>query len=160
MFVFYPLLDCISLAARAARWATLLDDGAEMLVNTAANVGVDWLAAQNLVDKHLVELLYEKCEDQLEDAYRQYVGKIKRENEDRADVLSQTAKNHFEGQIERIQNVINRYRSFGIEKMIPANEGKIKKIRLRIKERLKVIEGGRNITYAEGDVALGVIEVH
>ena len=139
---------------------TLLDDGAEMLVNTAANVGVDWLAAQNLVDKHLVEKLYEKCEDLLEEAYRQYVGKIERENADRADVLSQTAKSHFEGQIDRFQQLISRFRFLGKVRMIPATEGKIKSSKLRMKERLKVIEGGRNITYAEGDVALGVIEVH
>ena len=80
-------------------------------------------------------------------------------NEDRADVLANTAKNHFEGQITRIQEVIDNHRRQGKDKMIPANEGKIRKHRQRLADRLQEIEKGRKISHSYSDVALGVIVV-
>ncbi len=95
----------------------------------------------------------------MDDAYRYYIERIERENEDRADVLANTAKSHFEGQIARIQEVIDNFKRQGRDKMIPANEGKIRKHRQRLTDRIREIEKGRKISHSCGDVALGVIEV-
>jgi superfamily II DNA or RNA helicase len=137
----------------------LSEEDAERLVNCASNTGKDWAAARNLVDVNQVEQAYERCEDTLDDAYRYYIERIERENEDRADVLANTAKNHFEGQITRIQEVIDNHRRQGKDKMIPANEGKIRKHRQRLADRLQEIEKGRKISHSYSDVALGVIVV-
>jgi len=137
----------------------LVEDQAELLINSASNSGKDWTAARNRVDINDVESAYESCEDSLEDAYHHYIDRIKRENEDRADVLAETAKNHFEGQIARIQEVIDNFRRQGKDKLIPANEGKIRKHKQRLDDRLMEIEKGRKIRHSPGDVALGVIEV-
>ncbi len=138
---------------------SLLEEDAERLVNSASNNGKDWAAARNLVDVGKVELAYEQCEDILDDVYRYYIERIERENEDRADVLANTAKNHFEGQITRIQEIIDNHRRQGKDKMIPANEGKIRKHRQRLADRLQEIEKGRKISHSYSDVALGVIVV-
>ena len=138
---------------------SLLEDQAERLVNSASNTGKDWIAARNLIDISKLELAYEQCEDILDDAYRYYIDRIERENEDRADVLVNTAKNHFEGQIARIQELIDNSKRQGKDKMIPANEGKIRKHKQRLADRLMEIEKGRKISHSSGDVALGVIKV-
>ncbi len=137
----------------------LLEDQAERLINSASNAGKDWTSAKNLVGISDVELAYERCEDILEDAYRYYIEHIERENEDRADVLANTAKSHFEGQIARIQEVIDNFKRQGRDIMIPANEGKIRKHRQRLTDRIREIEKSRKISHSCGDVALGVIEV-
>ena len=146
-------------AVNLSKKKSLLEDQAERLVNSASNAGKDWTAARNQVDIGDVELAYEQCEDILDDAYRYYIERIERENEDRADVLANTAKGHFEGQIARIQEVIDNFKRQGRDKMIPANEGKIRKHRQRLTERIREIEKGRKISHSCGDVALGVIEV-
>jgi hypothetical protein len=139
---------------------SLLEDQAERLVNSASNMGKDWPAARNLVKISEIEFAYEQCEDMLDDAYRYYIERIERENEDRADVLANTAKNHFEGQISRIHEVIQKLKLQGKMKVIPANEGKIRNHKRRLADRLMEIEKGRKISHSSGDVALGVIKVH
>ena len=118
----------------------LSEEDAERLVNCASNIGKDWAAARNLVDVSQVEQAYVRCEDTLDEAYRYYIERIERENEDRADVLANTAKNHFEGQITRIQGIIDNLRRQGKDKVIPANEGKIRKHRQRLADRLQELK--------------------
>ena len=137
----------------------LSDEDAERLVNSASSAGDDWPAARNVTNLEAVERCYEACEDRLEEAYGRYIDRLKRENDDRADVLTKTAENHFQGQISQIEDVIANYRRSGKTKMIPANEGKIKKYRQKLADRTQEIKNGRNLAHSPSDVALGVILV-
>jgi superfamily II DNA or RNA helicase len=137
----------------------LSEDLSESLISLASGAGNDWASARNEVDAELTELGYEKCEDHLEVLYQDYISRLISENEDRADILSSTARNHFAAQIDSINLTISRFKSEGRHKMIPANEGKIKKLDSKLASRLEDIERGRVMNHSASDVALGVIKV-
>lgn len=138
----------------------LPEEEAERLINTAARTGKDWPAARNRIEREIFGKACDRCEDNLKKAYDDYIDGIKRENEDRADVLEETANNHFQGQIEKIKQQIENYQQQGKLRMIPANRGKIKKLKDRCEKRLQEIAAGRKIRHSDSDTALGVIEIH
>ena len=137
----------------------LPEEKAEQLINTAARTGKDWPAARNRIEIDIFGKACDRCEDNLMKAYDDYIDGIKRENEDRADVLEETAKNHFQGQIEKIKQQIEDYRQQGKLRMIPANRGKIEKLKDRLEKRLQEIADGRDIHHSTSDAALGIIEI-
>ena len=137
----------------------LPEEQAEKLINTAARTGKDWPAARHRIERDIFGKACDRCEDNLKKAYDDYIAGIKRENEDRADVLEETAKNHFQGQIEKTEQQIEDYRQQGKPRMIPANQGKIEKLKDRLKKRLQEITAGRKIRHSDSDTALGVIEI-
>ena len=154
--------DSERLAYAALHLATnemLPEEEAERLINTAARTGKDWPAARNRIEVVVFGQACDRCEDDLKKAYDHYISGITRENEDRADVLEETARNHFQGQIEKIEQQIEDYRQQGKPRMIPANRGKIEKLKDRLEKRLQEIATGRDIRYFPSDAALGIIEI-
>ena len=137
----------------------LPEEKAERLINTAARTGKDWPAARNRIEADVFGQACDRCEDDLNKAYDDYIAGITRENEDRADVLEETAENHFQGQIEKIEQQIKDYRQQGKPRMIPANQGKIEKLKDRLEKRLEEIAAGRDIRHSASDAALGIIEI-
>lgn len=137
----------------------LPDDLAERLVNIASDQGLDWAGARNVLDYDSVQDAYSQCLDHLGVTMQRFIERMKRENEDRADILEQTVRSHFEGEILRIEENILNYRAQGKTRMIPANEGKVKKNRARMQTRIQQIKSGREIRHSETEVAMGVIRV-
>ena len=137
----------------------LSDDEAEQLITSAARAGTDWLSAANELDIPLLAPFLEECIDAAETRYSEYISFIKDENNDRADLQEKTLKLHLERQREKLNEVLRKHRERGNIKMIAPTLGQIEKMEIRVRDRIRSIEEGRELQHHPKDVSLGIIRI-
>lgn len=116
---------------------------AEHLVNTAALYGSKWLGVANELDTETAAEYFDACRDQLDVRFDDFQSAQGREDRDRLRMMKKALQTHLNKQVTRLTETIESYRSSGDEKrirMIPAAEGKLKKLRNRIQERIAELE--------------------
>lgn len=116
---------------------------AEHMVNTAALEGFQWLGVANEIDTCVAANFFDACRDQLEDRFDEFQGAQGREDRDRLKMMKKALQSHMDKQVETQNATIQRYRDSRDEKnmrMIPAVEGKLKKLRKRFQERIAELE--------------------
>jgi SNF2 family DNA or RNA helicase len=124
---------------RVSDSALIPPDDAELLVNTTALNGHDWLAARNGVDGKVIADLQEKCCTELEDAFQYFSNAYKREDADRIRMMVKTLSDHHQKKVSNIQQRIAAAKASGDErriKNIPSQEGKLKKQQIRIDQKI------------------------
>ena len=139
--------------------AFLSDDAAEYLLTTSARKGKDWLAASNTTDLSRVAGIVEECIDEALDRYEKYITEIDFENNDRADVREQSLRRHWERQKVRLEEVLNKHRLLGRERLIPAVEGQIAKLDETMQQRLAEIKVQRDLKRSRQELCVGLINV-
>lgn len=142
--------------------ASLDGDKAEWLVNQAALAGKDWLGAAGSIDTQRAADLQDNCLEELEDYFKQYELAQRRENVDRVRMMQASLKRDLARRSTIIEEKIRNYRGSGVPakmRMIPAEEGKLKKERRRIEQRLEELELKADIQAQSSAVSAGLIRV-
>lgn len=139
--------------------AFLGEDDAERLVNAAAKFGTDWLSAANDVDTSQLVPNLEECMDAAEQDYADYISLLENENKDRADLQEKTLKLHMERQRNKLLEVLRKHEEKGNKSMLAPTRGKIEKMEIRVKDKMRLIEEGRKLQHYKEDVCLGIIRV-
>lgn len=142
--------------------ARLRGDDAERLVNIAAMEGKDWLGASNVVDHSIAAEIFSRCQKELEDEFKQFTESYRREDLDRINLMVNMLERHLKTQRDRIEERINRYRESGNEKqrkMIPAEEGRLKKLGARINEKIEMLRIKEKLQASDSFVSGGVIRI-
>ena len=148
--------------------AAPLDDGgdmlepadAERLVVVAAGEGRQWPGGRDAVDDAVVDAVEEGCIVSSEEAFGQYAGDLERENHDRADVQERMLDDHYRNQKTRIESVLEKYRTEGRLRLVPATEGRLDALKRRTDRRRQEIRERRDLTYRNELVCVGIVEVH
>ena len=120
----------------------LRGEDAERLVNVAAMEGSDWLGAVNSVNHSIAAEFFDQCQNDLEIDFKKFAESYQREDLDRINLMVNMLEHHRQTLRERINERINRYKEFGNEKqrkMIPAEEGRLKKQETRINEKIALL---------------------
>ena len=85
------------------------------------------------------------------------------ENNDRINLMITSLTQHLQNQTDKIKEIIKGRQLNGTEKqkrMIPADEGRIKKIKLNIEKRIEELTLKKALTAQENQVSSGVIRVN
>lgn len=137
-------------------------DEAEQLVNIAGLQGTDWLGASSELDGQALAADLEECLTFLEDRFTLFQSAHERENHDRINLMVNSLKTHLDNQTIKILNRIESYRRDGNERqqrMIPAEEGRLKKIKATFGRRIEDLKVQNLIHAQENHVSSGVIQI-
>ncbi len=135
------------------------DDVAEHLLTTSARKGKDWLAAANITDMSVAAGIVVECIDKALDRYETYIEEIDFENNDHADVQEQSLRRHWKRQKNRLEEVLDKHRVLGRERLIPAVEGQIAKLDETMQQRLAEIAMRRELKHNRQELCVGLINV-
>jgi superfamily II DNA or RNA helicase len=116
---------------------------AEHLVNTAALAGSQWLGVTNELDTVAAAGYFDACRDQLDEHFHDFQSAQGREDRDRLKMMKKALQSHLDKQAERLASTIQGYRASGDERrmrLIPAVEGKLKKLRKKFQERIAELD--------------------
>lgn len=137
-------------------------DKAESLMNAAALVGKDWHSAMNEVDNQAVAELFDDCQYQLDLRFKDFKESQQREDRDRINMMVNTLQKHLERQSQQIMDRINYYTNFGTEKqrrLIPAENGKLKKLKARLNGRMDELRLREKIESQSNFVSGGIVKI-
>lgn len=134
----------------------------EHLVNSAAIEGRQWLGAPNDLDTVGAGQIFSDCLDESNSRFVAFRDAQSREDRDRLAMMKNALRTHLDKQADRLIQTIQSYRESGIEgriRLIPAVEGKLKKLRNRIDERIAELEMKSGGVANEDFVSGGVIRL-
>lgn len=132
---------------------------AELLINTAARSGEDWLEAGNTIDLDAVEQCIDLCMDSAEKRYKDFIVDLENENDDRADMQENSAKLHLQRQLAKFDEIVWKLRQKGHEKMVAPTLGRKERLEERVRQKLLDIGSKRVLSHHRKEVSLGVIRV-
>lgn len=136
---------------------------AEYLVNKAALEGRDWLSAPNELETNDVAEIFDNCIHVLEQEFKDYRDNQVRANKDRINSMIDTLQKHLANQRQKILERISNYRDWGTDKqrrMIPAEEGKLRKLNERFDCRIKELRLKEQPIANQSFVSGGVIKLY
>lgn len=134
----------------------------EHLVNSAAIEGRQWLGAPNDLDTVGAGQIFSDCLDESNSRFVAFRDAQGREDRDRLAMMKNALRTHLDKQADRLIRTIQSYRESGTEgriRLIPAVEGKLKKLRNRIDERIAELEMKSGGVANEDFVSGGVIRL-
>lgn len=150
------------LVQRLADGSLLDGEQAEFLVNAAGLQGRDWLGASTSLNHAHTAGVLDDCRAELEERFRAFRDAQIRENRDRVSFMVNTLRHHLENQRRRFHERIEKYRLHGTDKqrrLIPAEEGRLKKLTQRIEARIAELRLKESIQAHDSMVSGGVIRV-
>ena len=144
--------------------SSLLIDGdtAELLVNTAALEGRDWLGAAMHVDSQRAASFQDSCRADLEERFGEFTAAHKREDADRIRLMVRSLEHHLENKSRKSQELIARYSASGDAKrvrMIPAERGRFKKEAQRVEGRIAELKLKEDLKAHDSAVSGGLIRI-
>ena len=134
-------------------------DSSRNLVNQARVEGQDWRSASNDLDKALVQELIGKCMNEIESDYKLESEKREFENQDRIDFQIQSVKRYRERRLNMHRRILEDLKASGKEKLIPAREGLIKKLKERSDVRIASLSEKAEFKRSDTEVCYGVVHI-
>jgi SNF2 family DNA or RNA helicase len=137
-------------------------DAAELMVNTAALEGKDWLGAAMSINTQQAASLQDACRAELEGQFREFSAAQTRENADRIRHMVRSLNQHLEKKKQRSEELIARYRASGDAtrlRMIPAEQGRLKKEKQRVEGRIAELHLKKDLMRSESPVSSGLIRI-
>jgi superfamily II DNA or RNA helicase len=135
----------------------LRDDLAEAFVNITALEGQQTPNANNLVDMEQVLNTYYKCEELLQEDFAVIETEFEAENKDRCNIQESNVRSKAGRKIQEHKSRIDRFINEGKSTIIPAEQGKIRKVEQNLKLQLKIIDNKRQIDASNPALAAGII---
>ena len=129
------------------------------LVNIAKVGGDDWLAVNNEMDTLSMVSSFDKCTEYLDQDFERARLQWNNENSDRVSFQLQSAQRHRDRQLDTLQGVLHGHRIAGRTRLIPATEGRIRKIKERFELQEKKLQLKANPTSFSFDVCVGVLNI-
>jgi hypothetical protein len=139
------------------------DEKAEYIVNAAALYGTRWLGVTNELDRTIAASYFDECRDRLDERFGSFYQAQGREDRDRLGHMIKSLAAHLEKHKVMARETIQAHRMSGDERrvrMIPAVEGKLKKLQNKIEGRIAELRHKSHGTADKSYVAGGVIRVH
>jgi hypothetical protein len=156
-------IERLEYVARQLNGGGFIDsEQSEHLVNIAAIEGQQWLGAPNDVDTAEAGHIFSDCLDESANRFSVFRDAQGREDRDRLAMMKNALRAHLDKQADRLIQTIRSYRDSGSEsriRLIPAVEGKLKKLRNRISERIAELEIKSGGKPEEDFVSGGVIHL-
>lgn len=142
----------------------LLDkDRSWQLLDTARIAGRDWLEAKALFsddcDIKALQGAIEQCDSALDEDFALEKRQRDNENIDLVNFQTSAADRQKHRQIDVLREQIHKYRQTGRLQMIPANEGKIRKISDRFDVQTEILKHKSSLGTEQKDVCSGMILV-
>ena len=137
-------------------------DAAELMVNTAALAGKDWLGAAMAIDSQQAASLQDACRAELEEQFREFAAAQKREDADRIRLMVRSLEHHVENKKRKSEDLIARYSASGEAKrmrMIPAERGRLKKEMQRVEGRIAELRLKEDLKAHDSAVSGGLIRI-
>lgn len=136
------------------------ENDAECLASTCASKGRHWLEAQHVCDlHHVVEITNDHLFGTLDKRFDRYVEEESAQNEDRADIQERNLKRHVSKHRETIRSIIAKHQADGRTKLIPANEGRLKKLEERAERKKIAINERRKVIARSEDICVALVIV-
>lgn len=135
----------------------LSDDDAEYLINKTATYGRGKYNIPNVINLEKIIEIYEQCEEELQIDFANLEEEFQAENEDRCNVQEKSAKSYADGKRIFLKNRIEQFLHEGKKTIIPAEEGKLKKVQQELDFTLKNIDLKRQVTASNPTLATGLI---
>jgi hypothetical protein len=114
-------------------------DLAELLVNTAALKGSNWLGAPGEVDLKLVASIQDKCRADLEESFYSFRDSYQREDIDRIQQMIRGLEVHLDRKRSNLNNRINTINLTHDQKrmrILPALRGQLKKEEVKVEQKI------------------------
>lgn len=137
-------------------------DDAELMVNTAALEGRDWLGVAMYVDSTQAANLQDVCRTELEERFHAFFAAHQREDADRIRLMVRSLEHHLENKNRKSNDLIARYSASGDAKrlrMIPAERGRLKKETQRLEGRIEELKLKEAFKGHDSAVSSGVIRI-
>lgn len=137
-------------------------ESAEHLVNAAALHGDDWLGVHGLVDLQAAAEIQDVCRTELDARFKAFVAGQKRENGDRIRFMVRSLENHLLNKRRKSEALIESYNASGDKRrirMIPAEQGRLKKETERVELRIKELKSKEELKAHDSAVSSGLIRV-
>jgi hypothetical protein len=134
-------------------------DDAFDLLNAARVAGNDWPAAKNRLESAPMDELIDRCSDELASDFKSATHDRKLDNEDRVNFQIKAARRHRDRQVAIQQRLLEAYRERGRTKLIPAIEGKIRKLNERFEDRVAQLQERSRLGFSPFPVCFGVLNV-
>lgn len=145
----------------------LTDEQSERLIMTAATHGRDWLQASNQTDlDQVMGIVYNICQPEQYERYKQYILDIGNRNQDLADIQEKTLEKHLERQREslersrdehlRIGNMTGDTRRLNLAK---AQEARLQMLADNVERKRLEIGERRNIQADTMNISVGLIHL-
>jgi superfamily II DNA or RNA helicase len=142
--------------------AILHGDVAEKFVNSAALLGIDWLAAATMHNHGEVASIQDNCREKLEEMFYAFRDSYKREDADRIQHMVQMLEHQLDQKRKKTAENIEKYRTAvhpRQRRLIPMWEGTLKKLTLSIQDRISQLRNKEKLDSEQGEVSSGVIRV-
>jgi len=139
----------------------LSDQDSEAVLTTVMQHGQPKANAANFIDDidHILEL-HQVCEEALEESFGGAVDEFDIDNQIQCDVQERSARAFAERKQQELEERLLRFRQEGKTQIIPATEGKLRKINRDQQGRLKFIQQKRDeVSFESFPLASGVIFV-
>jgi hypothetical protein len=156
-------VERLEYVAKKLHDGTLIDgDLAEWLVNHAAHHGGDWLGAAGEVDTQHAAELQDQCRAELEDNFIAYRDAYAREDADRIQQMIRFLETHLDRKKSELLSRINLLTQSAVgkkKKILPALHGQIKKLELRVEQRIAEMRLREKLEARDALVSSGLIFV-
>lgn len=137
-------------------------EDAELVINAATHRGTDWLGAANVVDNDRVADRIEELREEQDARFEQFLEFQKRENRDRIRLRENALQVHYEAQEGGLRERIESARSSNDpnrRKLIPAEEGKLRKLRQKVDDQLAMLRAKANPEGESTEVSAGLLKI-
>lgn len=156
-------VERLEYVAKKLHDGTLIDgDLAEWLVNHAAHHGGDWLGAAGEVDTQHAAELQDQCRAELEENFIAYRDAYAREDADRIQQMIRFLETHLDRKKSELLSRINLLTQSAVgkkKKILPALHGQIKKLELRVEQRIAEMRLREKLEARDALVSSGLIFV-
>lgn len=139
--------------------AVLAADDAFDVLNSARVAGDDWPAAKNRLVAAPVEDLVDQCSDELAHDFDAATHERKLDNQDRVNFQIKGAERHRDRQVAIQKRLLDAYRAQGRTRLVPAIEGKIRKLNGRFEDRVAQLRERSKLEFSPFPVCFGVLDV-
>lgn len=139
-------------------------DDAELLVNSVAHQGDDWLGAANELDCDKAAQMFDVCDQLIEKRREIYASSQRREDADRKNMMTMSIRRHLEMQEKKILGRIEKYHGYSQSpvdtRYVRMEQGKLKKMKDRLEGKLAEIALKKEPDLRHDLVSAGVIRVY
>lgn len=138
---------------------TVAADTSFELLSRARVHGSDWIGAQNVLSSQQVEMAFDVCLDRLERDYGDLAHAKELENSDRVNFQIDSAGRQCQSDVKRLKETLENLRNAGKSRMIPATEGKLRKVQERFSQRQEELRIKKTFVHHRFDVCSGVLKI-
>ena len=130
------------------------------ILNRARVQGHDWLSATNEIDLPALQSAIHQSDEAIDQDYQKSKRQRENENIDRVTLQIDSAKKHRDRQLKTRMEVLEKLKLAGNTKMIPATEGRIRKVNEKFDVQVESLKQKSKLRSSQSEVCCGVIHLH